>query len=144
MAKRGTRLREFEKNNRVLDISSKQEARREKNRANREKKKSVEANKTDDKENKRDWKKIAIRGAIFIFILMILGTARNIYILKEKEEELLNENIRLMEIKAQLLEESEGVRSASYIEKVARRDLQLAKSDDLIFYFTEKEEESKG
>ena len=76
MAKRGSRLREFEKNNRVLDISNKQEARREKRREQRRKEREKAAQETvnecdesnegvvkefsaEKKGGKVDWKKTA-------------------------------------------------------------------------------------
>lgn len=156
MAKRGNRLREFEKNNRVLDISSKQEARREKRKEQRRKEREKENNEADSgsddivrefkkekQETKINWKKIVPRVVILVFIVMMLGTLSNIHALKEKEKSLQEENMQLLKIKEELELEEKNVNSPDYIEAMARKDLKLAKSNELIFYFDESNESEK-
>jgi len=141
MAKRGNRLREFEKNNRVLDISSKQEARRKKRRTERRKdQENVEVKEEIKKEEKINWKKIVPRVLIIIFIIMMIGTLNNIRTLKEREKELQEKNIQLSQIKEELEVEIKNVNSPDYIESIARKDLKLAKSNELIFYFDESKD----
>lgn len=161
MAKRGSRLREFEKNNRVLDISSKQEARREKRREHRRKEREKAAqeavNEGDEnnegvvkefspekKDGKVDWKKRGIQIIAVLVAIMLLTTLNKIHTLKEKEEALQAKNTELLQIKAELEEEVKSIDDPDYIEAVARKNLKLAKSNELIFYFDEENTEENS
>ena len=161
MAKRGSRLREFEKNNRVLDISNKQEARREKRREQRRKEREKAAQETvnecdesnegvvkefsaEKKGGKVDWKKTGIKIIAVLVAIMLLTTLNKIHTLKEKEEALQAKNTELLQIKAELEEEVKSIDDPDYIEAVARKNLKLAKSNELIFYFDEENTEENS
>lgn len=143
MAKKGSRLREFEKNNRTLDISSKQKARKEKKR---EKLKLVQAEAAagtsaesngSGKKHRINWLRMGSVLVALVFIAVVVFSIKNIYDLKEREASLMEENLRLQMIKEELEMQAANIDSDAYIEEKARRDLKLVKGNELIFYFPE-------
>lgn len=145
MAKKGSRLREFEKNNRTLDISSKQKARKEKKREKLKlvQEEGAEANALQTgtgsgKKHRINW--IRMGSVVFALVLVVFAgfTVKNIYDLKEREASLMEENLRLQMVKEELEMQVANIDSDSYIEEKARRDLKLVKGNELIFYFPEE------
>ena len=161
MAKKGNRLREFEKNHRVLDISTAQEARRKK----KEKRgilsgkgagipagtdaaavaaaSSAAAAAGDGTSGKRrHLVKLIGMVVVVIFVLMVVMSVKNIFDLKEEERALKQRNEELIQLREELLMELNNVNSREYIEEQARKELKLVKGNELIFYFPDDWEEN--
>ena len=104
MAKKGNRLREFEKNHRVLDITTAQKERKKK----KEKKKTSEAaagmetaaavsdvkigGKT--KKIRMNWVKLVGLAVAAVFIVMVAMSVKNIHGLQEEEKALMKKKCR--------------------------------------------------
>ncbi len=153
MAKKGARLREFEMNHRVLDISAAQEARKKKKEKNRILPEKIAADAgTYEKvaeaageraEGKRSsWMKLISMAVVAVFILMVVMSIKNIFDLKEEESVLMQRNEELLQLKEELLMELDNVNSKEYIEEQARKQLKLVKGNELIFYFPDDWEET--
>lgn len=152
MAKKGSRLREFEMNHRVLDISTSQEARRRK-KENR-KQKMTEADETASEVKsaaasgertawkRGSWMKLIGIAIILVFIMIAAMSVKNIYDLKAEEASLMQRNEELLRLKEELLMELDNVNSREYIEEQARKELKLVKGNELIFYFPEDWDET--
>ena len=134
MAKKGSRLREFEKNHRVLDITSAQKERQKKksSRKPQEEKKEDIANK---KKRRVSWVRVIGLAVCAVFLLVVGISVMNIYDLKEREADLQKENQKLEQIKEELTVELENVNTNEYIEEKARRELKLIRPNELVFYF---------
>ncbi|MGN0719201.1 MAG: septum formation initiator family protein [Anaerovoracaceae bacterium] len=134
MAKKGSRLREFEKNHRVLDITSAQKERQKKksSRKPQEEKKEDIANK---KKRRVSWVRVIGLAVCAVFLLVVGISVMNIYDLKEREADLQKENQKLEQIKEELTVELENVNTDEYIEEKARRELKLIRPNELVFYF---------
>lgn len=134
MAKKGSRLREFEKNHRVLDITSAQKERQKKksSRKPQEEKKEDIANK---KKRRVSWIRVIGLAVCAVFLLVVGISVKNIYDLKEREADLQKENQKLEQIKEELTVELENVNTDEYIEEKARRELKLIRPNELVFYF---------
>lgn len=154
MAKKGSRLREFEKNNRVLDITGAQQARKQKRRSDKEKKAVLrddqiptkkDAIQTNDgnKKKKVGWVKLIGIAISFVFIVIVGMSVKNIFDLKAKEDVLLDKQAELKNLKEELTMELENVNSDEYIEAQARKSLKLVKGNELIFFFSEDDTDSK-
>ena len=133
MAKKGNRLREFEKNHRVLDISTAQAERQKKRVKTKEKK--VQENNDGKKKIRISWVKITGLVICTIFIFVVGISVKNIYDLKGRQASLEEENHKLQQEKEELSMELENINSDEYIEEKARRELKLIKSNELVFYF---------
>ena len=98
MAKKGSRLREFEKNHRVLDITSAQKERQKKksSRKPQEEKKEDIANK---KKRRVSWVRVIGLAVCAVFLLVVGISVMNIYDLKEREADLQKENQKMEQIK---------------------------------------------
>jgi len=138
MAKKGSRLREYEKNNRVLNISGAQEARQKK------KSEKAAAEGSGSPEDRSGRKQVRINwvrtGSLLIALAFVVVTAlsvKNIFDLKEREAGLLEEKERLTMIKEELQMQFDHIDSDEYMEEQARRQLHLVKGNELIFYFPE-------
>ena len=134
MAKKGSRLREFEKNHRVLDITSAHKERQKKksSRKPQEEKKEDIANK---KKRRVSWVRVIGLAVCAVFLLVVGISVMNIYDLKEREADLQKENQKLEQIKEELTVELENVNTDEYIEEKARRELKLIRPNELVFYF---------
>lgn len=134
MAKKGSRLREFEKNHRVLDITSAQKERQKKksSRKPQEEKNEDTANK---KKRRVSWVRVIGLAVCAVFLLVVGISVKNIYDLKEREADLQKENQKLEQIKEELTVELENVNTDEYIEEKARRELKLIRPNELVFYF---------
>lgn len=134
MAKKGSRLREFEKNHRVLDITSAQKERQKKksSRKPQEEKNKDTANK---KKRRVSWVRVIGLAVCAVFLLVVGISVKNIYDLKEREADLQKENQKLEQIKEELTVELENVNTDEYIEEKARRELKLIRPNELVFYF---------
>jgi len=143
MAKKGARLREFEKNHRVLDISTAQKARKKKKAAGAAACDSAAADSAAGKTRYRfNWVRMTVLAVLIIFILMMILSVKNIYSLKAEESQLKQRNEELLQLKEELMMELDNVNSKEYIEEQARRQLKLVKGNELIFFFPEGWEES--
>lgn len=144
MAKKGSRLREFEKNNRVLDITGAQEERRKKRNkkpktireASAQGESTVVASTEEKKTEPKNIKMISIIVSV-IFLFAVAMSAKNIIDLRAEKSALENRNAELLYMKEELTLELQNINSAEYIENQARKELRLAKADELIFYFPE-------
>lgn len=134
MAKKGSRLREFEKNHRVLDITSAQKERQKKksSRKPQEEKNEDTANK---KKRRVSWVRVIGLAVCAVFLLVVGISVKNIYDLKDREADLQKENQKLEQIKEELTVELENVNTDEYIEEKARRELKLIRPNELVFYF---------
>ena len=138
MAKKGSRLREFEKNHRVLDISGAQRERREKKSGRRQQEEaeaSAENAENKKKRRKISWVRITGLAVCTVFLLVVGISVKNIYDLKGREADLQKENQKLEQIKDELTVELENVNTDEYIEEKARRELKLIRPNELVFYF---------
>lgn len=143
MAKKGTRLREFEKNHRVLNISEEQEARKKRKETTKASKavKEVKAVKVvkevadESPKNRRHLVKLIGSAVVIIFILMVVMSIKNIFDLREEESALKQRNEELLQLKEELNMELDNVNSKEYIEEQARKELKLVRGNELIFYF---------
>lgn len=137
MAKK-SRLHEFEKNNRVINIPQAQDARRERLEIARQKKAGTRK------------KKIRInymRMALFVLVLVIgisfVVSAVKIVQLQGEKKEVAAKNDELTHKKETLEMEYENVKLPEYIENQARRDLKLVKPQELLFAFNEEKQTGK-
>lgn len=154
MAKKGSRLREFEKNHRVLDISTAQESRKLKKKEKKTRLAAAEAVTADSTEGNRsgsghgngsgqdsskriNW--VRLVGTVVLVAFLVMGglSVKNILDLKEEAAALKERNLQLLQIKEELLMTMENVNSEEIIEEQARRELKLVKGNELVFYFPE-------
>ena len=140
MAKKGNRLREFEKTHRVLDISSAQESRKKKKKEKAEmaEAETASANVQAGQETAgrhTNWVKLIGVAVIIVFAVMVSLSVKNIFDLKEEEAALQERNRELTLIKEDLMMKLDNVNSDEFIEEQARKELKLAKGNELIFYF---------
>ncbi len=142
MAKKGNRLREFEKTHRVLDISSAQASRKQKKKEKAEKA-AAEISSADVKAGQQtagrhtNWVKLIGVAVIIVFAVMVSLSVKNIFDLKEEEAALQERNSELVLQKEDLMMKLDNVNSDEFIEEQARKELKLAKGNELIFYFPE-------
>ena len=140
MAKKGNRLREFEKTHRVLDISSAQESRKQKKKEKAEKAETETASADVQASQKTvgrhtNWVKLIGVAVIIVFAIIISLSVKNIFDLKEEEAALQERNSELTLLKEDLMMKLDNVNSDEFIEEQARKELKLAKGNELIFYF---------
>ena len=152
MAKKGNRLREFEKNHRVLDISTAQEARKKKKERKKIFTETEAAAETEpaaavsDEKGSRtriNWVRLVGLTVAVIFIIMVAASVKNIFDLKEEERQLQKRNAELLQLREELLLKLENVNSDEFIEEQARKELKLVKGNELIFYFPDDWEGKK-
>ena len=140
MAKKGNRLREFEKTHRVLEISSAQESRKQKKKEKAEKA-AAEIASADEQADQStagrhiNWVRLVGVAVIVVFAVMVSLSVKNIFDLKEEEAALQERNSELIHLKEDLLMTLDNVNSDEFIEEQARKELKLAKGNELIFYF---------
>jgi cell division protein FtsB len=140
MAKKGNRLREFEKTHRVLDISSAQASRKQKKKEKAEKA-EAEITSADTQAGQStagrhiNWVRLVGVAVIIVFAVMVSLSVKNIFDLKEEEAALQERNSELIHLKEDLLMTLDNVNSDEFIEEQARKELKLAKGNELIFYF---------
>ena len=138
MAKKGSRLREFEKTHRVLDISAAQESRKEKKKLMQNTKLAAAAEVAAEKSGKPvKLIRLAAVAVLVTVIVLVSLSVKNIIELKAEEEAVANRNQELLQTKEDLLLTLDNVNSDEYIEEQARKELHLAKGNELIFYFPE-------
>ena len=144
MAKKGSRLREFEKNHRVLDISTAQEERKKKKK---ERKKAAEAkssvNSGAGKRRRIRWVRLIGLIAAAVIFIIVVRSALNVMDLKEEEAAQQERHTELLNIKEELLMAVDNVNSDEFIEEQARKELKLVKGNELIFFFPENWEALK-
>lgn len=88
--------------------------------------------------------KVGRSGLILTFIIIIAASyfavsALKIVRLNAEKEEALARQEELLMIKEDLTAEYNNINSAQYIERLARRDLKLIKSNELLFILPERE-----
>ncbi|MGN0713070.1 MAG: septum formation initiator family protein [Anaerovoracaceae bacterium] len=151
MAKKGSRLREFEKNHRVLDITTAQQERQKKKSTRKpqeEKRTDTDTAESGNKKKRRvSWVRVIGLAVCVVFLLVVGISVKNIYDLKAREADLQKENQKLEQMKEELTVELENVNTDEYIEEKARRELKLIRPNELVFYFPDdfqlKQEEEK-
>lgn len=147
MAKKGSRLREFEKNNRVLDISSAQKSRQEKRKNGRDKKKESDMGQAKkaqisgaggtEAKKKANWIKPVCIVVSLLFVVFVGMSVKNILDLKNEESALREKQEELNKLKEELTLKLDNVNSDEFIEEEARKTLKLVKGNELIFFFPE-------
>ena len=151
MSKRGKRLREFEKNNRSFNISEASQRRAEKYSTVEHRMQDKSASEvTEETKNSGRKKKIKIVnmkrfvGSVIVVILIacVGMSAINIIKLTHQRNELQEKNAELIKIKEDLVEESEYINSAEYIEQQARKELKLIKENELLFIISEEDKDN--
>ncbi|MGN0714426.1 MAG: septum formation initiator family protein [Anaerovoracaceae bacterium] len=139
MAKKGSRLREFEKNHRVLDITTAQQERQKKKSTRKpqeEKRTDTDTAESGNKKKRRvSWVRVIGLAVCVVFLLVVGISVKNIYDLKAREADLQKENQKLEQMKEELTVELENVNTDEYIEEKARRELKLIRPNELVFYF---------
>ena len=149
MSKRGQRLREFEKNNRIFNIEEARKKREENHRDYRERKAAEEESKAGDcsrKKRPKKKKRIAdMRRFIMVTVLLICVFSAVLSLIKivnlRSELNHLQEiNGQLLEMKEDLLEETQMIDSKEYIEQQARKELKMIKDNELLFIISDEED----
>lgn len=128
MRKKKSNLREYEKNNRVINIPQARNDRRERL--------EIQKSKAQKKDN---YIKIAVYAVVAILIVYFGVSAIKIIKLNNEMDEVTTYNRELLKDKESLQLELENINSADYIESQARRDLKLIKPNELLFIFPEKD-----
>lgn len=128
MRKKKSNLREYEKNNRVINIPQARNDRRERL--------EIQKSKAQKKDN---YIKIAVYAVVAILIVYFGVSAIKIIKLNNEMDEVTAYNRELLKDKESLQLELENINSADYIESQARRDLKLIKPNELLFIFPEKD-----
>jgi cell division protein DivIC len=72
---------------------------------------------------------------IIVFAVMVSLSVKSIFDLKAEEAALQERNSELIHLKEDLLMTLDNVNSDEFIEEQARKELKLAKGNELIFYF---------
>lgn len=135
MAKKGKRLREFEKNNRKFNVSEASEKRAKKYEA--KKSSEVKENKKKKKTKVTNVKRLITSVIMVILIAFVLVSVVNIARLTKQRDELKAYNKKLLNLKEDLVAELDHINSAEYIEQQARKDLKMIKENELLFVVEE-------
>lgn len=135
MAKKGKRLREFEKNNRKFNVSEASEKRAKKYEA--KKRSEVKENKKKKKTKVTNVKRLITSVIMVILIAFVLVSAVNVARLTKQRDELKAYNKKLLNLKEDLVAELDHINSAEYIEQQARKDLKMIKENELLFVVEE-------
>lgn len=134
MAKRGKRLREFEKNNRKFNVSEASEKRAKKHEA-------IKSSELKEKKKKKtkvtNVRRLITSVITIILIAFVLVSAVNIAKLTKQRDELKAYNKKLLNLKEDLVAELDHINSAEYIEQQARKDLKMIKENELLFVVEE-------
>ena len=131
MAKK-SRLHEFEKNNRVINIQQAQDIRRERLEIARQKKEVTRKRKV-----KINYMRMALVVLVLVIGVSFVVSAVKIVRLQGEQKEVAARNDELTHKKETLEMEFENVKLPEYIENQARRDLKLVKPQELLFAFNE-------
>ena len=137
MAKK-SRLHEFEKNNRVINIPQAQDARRERLEIARQKKAG-----TRKKKIRINYMRMALFALVLVIGISFVVSAVKIVQLQGEKKEVAAKNDELTHKKETLEMEYENVKLPEYIENQARRDLKLVKPQELLFAFNEEKQTGK-
>ena len=137
MAKK-SRLHEFEKNNRVINIPQAQDERRERLEAAKQKKEG-----TRRKKIKINYMRLALCILIVVIGASFVVSAVKILQLQGEYNDAKARNEDLTHTKETLEMEFENVKLPEYIENQARRELKLIKPQELLFAFDENEDADK-
>lgn len=131
MRKKKSNLREYEKNNRVINIPKAQSERRSRL----------------EEQKKRQKKHIKVNyGRVIIIVIVIcLLVYFGVYAVKimklDKERDAVNaQNEKLAQNKARLELTLENINTPDYIEEQARKELKLIKPNELLFIFPDSTE----
>lgn len=148
MSKRGQRLREFEKNNRIFNIEEARKKREENHRDYRERK-AAEESKTGDcsrkkrpKKKKRiaDMRRFIMATVLLICVFSAVLSLIKIVNLRSELNHLQEINGQLLEMKEDLLDETQMIDSKEYIEQQARKELKMIKDNELLFIISDEED----
>lgn len=137
MAKK-SRLHEFEKNNRVINIPQAQDERRERLEIARQKKAG-----TRKKKIRINYMRMALFALVLVIGISFVVSAVKIVQLQGEKKEVAAKNDELTHKKETLEMEYENVKLPEYIENQARRDLKLVKPQELLFAFNEEKQTGK-
>lgn len=137
MAKK-SRLHEFEKNNRVINIPQAQDERRERLEAAKQKKEG-----TRKKKVKINYMRLALCILVVVIGASFVVSAVKIVQLQGEYKDVEARNEELTHKKETLEMEFENVKLPEYIENQARRELKLVKPQELLFAFDETAEADK-
>ena len=149
MSKRGQRLREFEKNNRIFNIEEARKKREENHRDYRERKAAEEESKAGDcsrkkrpKKKKRiaDMRRFIMATVLLICVFSAVLSLIKIVNLRSELNQLQEINGQLLEMKEDLLEETQMIYSKEYIEQQARKELKMIKDNELLFIISDEED----
>ncbi len=138
MAKK-SRLHEFEKNNRVINIPQAQDERRERLEAAKQKKEG-----TRKKKVKINYMRLALCILVVVIGASFVVSAVKIVQLQGEYKDVEARNEELTHKKETLEMEFENVKLPEYIENQARRELKLVKPQELLFAFDETDEADKA
>ena len=137
MAKK-SRLHEFEKNNRVINIPQAQDERRERLEAAKQKKEGIRKKKV-----KINYMRLALCILVVVIGASFVVSAIKIVQLQGEYKDVEARNEELTHKKETLEMEFENVKLPEYIENQARRELKLVKPQELLFAFDENDEADK-
>ena len=142
MRKKKSNLREYEKNNRVINIPQAQTERRQRLQEQRNRRWNVESFASERESGRSTAKKIKINyttlivcAVIILLIVYFAMSAIKIVKLGKEKDAAAAYNAELTKDKESLELQLENINSPDYIESQARRDLKLIKPNELLFVF---------
>ena len=145
MRKKKSNLREYEKNNRVINIPQAQTERRQRLQEQRNRRWNVEsfASESAERESGRstakkikiNYTKLIVCDVIILLIVYFAMSAIKIVKLGKEKDAAAAYNAELTKDKESLELQLENINSPDYIESQARRDLKLIKPNELLFVF---------
>lgn len=149
MRKKKSNLREYEKNNRVINIPQAQTERRQRLQKQRNRRGNVEPfdpenatreyGRSTAKKTKINHTKLIVCAVIILLIVYFAISAIKIVKLGKEKDAAAAYNAELMKDKESLELQLENINSPDYIESQARRDLKLIKPNELLFVFPDSD-----
>jgi len=88
--------------------------------------------------------RLSLSAIIFILIIMVGVSIKNVISLRIEQSQLKNQNIELKQQKAKLKEEFESVNDLNYIEEQARIQLKLIKPGETLYILNDEKGDSSG
>ena len=149
MRKKKSNLREYEKNNRVINIPQAQTERRERLQQQKNRRGNVEpfdpervereSSRSAAKKTKINYTKLIVCAVIILLIVYFAMSAIKIVKLGKEKDTAAAYNAELTKDKESLELQLENINSPDYIESQARRDLKLIKPNELLFVFPDSD-----
>ena len=88
--------------------------------------------------------RIAIFVVVVVLFVVVTMSIKNVFDLKVEQHELKKENQELQEEKEALEKEFENINDKNYIEKQARKQLNMVKPGEIVYIIEEEESGQQG